>query len=175
MLFRMNALSSWHAVAVGDVLGFEASASGARSVSFEVMASDHVAVYAAEDGFEPVLVGCGHGQFECRYTVAGASVVTISSAVKDAQVFICIRTEPQLITESGETSFTTLAPRRVGPPDEVQQMMRLMKLNADRREAAIMREMRDLRAALSEREPVLVEPVAPAPAPAPEAGGAGEV
>lgn len=158
--FNIGALADWTVVAVGELLTFELPPNGYRRVEFDVIAENYVAcrVLSAEDFWT---VGAGDGQFSVRFSTSEpVSIAFFGDA--DAVVMIRTRVETQVVQESGEASFTTIEPRRPGPNDEMRRLMHLQRINAERREALLMRELQAIRGQVA---------APPAPVPAEPAGG----
>lgn len=151
--FNLGSLRGWRQIAVGELLTFDVPASGFRTVGFDVVCDQFVSAKAVmEDDYW--LVGCGSGQFSIKFATSEPVAVAFTGDPM-ADVFIRTRIETQLLTESGEVSFTEMEPHRAGPPDEVKRMMLMMKYNAERRERLLIEALKDA------RRP------APAPDPAP--------
>lgn len=150
--FNIGALGSWRPVALGELFDFALPQNGYRSVHFDVMASELVAVYAVA-GASTWLVGVGQGMIECKFSTNEAVGVVVTGP-DGADVYMRTRIETQVVDVPDDPIFTSIEPRRVGPPDELKRMMLLMQLNMKRREAELMGDMERRLAAIEARPPV---------------------
>lgn len=164
--FNLGGLQDWQPAIVGDLIDFDIPGEGFRAVMFDVICDRRVAAYGVSADGETWLLGCGDGQFTCRFTTNQRVGVSFASEDGDAVIFIRSPVQSQVIGESAEASFTTIEPRQAGPSDEVRRMMMIMQLNQQRREAALRAEFAAQVEASRDRSQV-IEPEAPAPAPAP--------
>lgn len=140
--FKNGSLSEWQQVKAGDVIAFESGK--AKRVSFQVNANSKVEVWAADnaDMKDAVLQGAAEDKCSVEYTAAGSSWVQIK-AEKSASVFVNIRDVDQRIAPAEKDSFVNIEPR-VRNNDEFARMMKWVKLNEERRDAAMAEERAEL-------------------------------
>jgi hypothetical protein len=132
---KNGSLSEWQQVKAGDVIAFESGK--AKRVSFQVNANSKVEVWAAEnaDMKKAVLQRAAEDKFSVEYTASASSWVQIR-AEKDASVFVNIRDVDQRIAPAEKDSYVNIEPR-VRNNDEFARMMKWLKLNEERRDAAM--------------------------------------
>jgi hypothetical protein len=162
--FKNGSLTEWQQVKAGAVILFETIK--AKRVSFQVNANSKIEVWAADnaDMKEAVLQGAADDKMAVEYTAIGSSWVQIK-AEKGASVFVNIRDVDQRIAPAEKDSFVNIEPR-VRNNDEFARMMKWVKLNEERRDAA----MADERAELAKlREQVSQQSSEQKPQPVPEA------
>lgn len=152
--FNLGSLRGWRQIGVGELLTFDVPTSGFRTVGFDVISDQFVSAKAVMED-EYWLVGCGHGQFSIKFATSEPVAVAFTGDPM-ADIYVRTRFETQLLTESGEVSFTEMEPHRAGPPDEVKRMMLLMKYNADRRERLLLEALQEAR---QPKEPPVPQPV----------------
>ena len=140
--FKNGSLSEWQQVKAGDVIAFESSK--AKRVSFQLNANSKIEVWASDNEKmqNAVLQGAADDKITIEYTSAGSSWVQIK-AEKDAAVFVNIRDVDQRIAASDKDSFVNIEPR-VRNNDEFARMMKWVKLNEQRRDAAMSAEREEL-------------------------------
>jgi hypothetical protein len=140
--FKNGSLSEWQQVKAGDVISFESGK--AKRVSFQVNANSKIEVWAADNEKmeNAVLQGAADDKVTIEYTSAGSSWVQIK-AEKNAAVFVNIRDVDQRIAPSGKDSYVNIEPR-VRNNDEFARMMKWVKLNEQRRDAAMAAEREEL-------------------------------
>ena len=140
--FKNGALREWQQVKAGDVIGFESNRP--RHVKFQVNANSKVEVWASDNAEmkDAVLQGAADDKVAVEYTAQASSWVQIK-AEKGAAVFVNIRDVDQRIENSGAESFVNIEPR-VRKNDEFAQMLRWVKLNEERRDAALAEERAEL-------------------------------
>jgi hypothetical protein len=162
--FKNGSLTEWQQVKAGAVIAFESGK--AKRVSFQVNANSKIEVWASDnkDMNEAVLQGAADDKMTVEYTALGSSWVQIK-AEKGASVFVNIRDVDQRIAPVEKESFVNIEPR-VRNNDEFARMMKWVKLNEERREAA----MADERAELAKlRQQVSQQSSEHQPQPVPEA------
>ena len=162
--FKNGPLSEWQQVKAGDVIAFESGK--AKRVSFQINANSKIEVWAADnaDMKEAILQGAADDKMTVEYTALGSSWVQIK-AEKGASVFVNIRDVDQRIASVEKDSFVNIEPR-VRNNDEFARMMKWVKLNEQRRDAA----MADERAELAKlRDQVSQQSSEQNPQPVPEA------
>jgi hypothetical protein len=140
--FKNGSLSEWQQVKAGDVIAFESGK--AKRVSFQVNANSKIEVWAADNEKmeNAVLQGAADDKVTIEYTAAGSSWVQIK-AEKSAAVFVNIRDVDQRIAASDKDSYVNIEPR-VRNNDEFARMMKWVKLNEQRRDAAMAAEREEL-------------------------------
>lgn len=140
--FKNGTLSEWQQVKAGDVIAFESSK--AKRVSFQVNANSKIEVWAADnaDMKNAVLQGAADDKCQVEYTAVGSSWVQIK-AEKSASVFVNIRDVDQRIAPAEKDSYVNIEPR-VRNNDEFARMMKWVKLNEERRDAAMAEERAEL-------------------------------
>jgi hypothetical protein len=139
--FIVRDLASWEPVSHGADVVFPGTGEIQR-LRFDIMSSRPVRAFLEDESSEEVLVAVGEGLLKVRCTVLGRTVLTVrGSAGPNAEVFVRRRTVPQLLDETDTPSFTTIEPRGVGPSADLRRMMLMVRLNADRREAALRAEI----------------------------------
>jgi len=151
--FKNGALREWQQVKAGDVIAFDSNRP--RNVKFQVNANSKVEVWAADnaDMKDAVLQGAADDKVAVEYTADASSWVQIR-AEKGAAVFVNIRDVDQRIENSGADSFVNIEPR-VRNNDEFARIMKWVKLNEQRRDAALAEERAELakiKAELSEQK-----------------------
>ena len=141
--FKNGALREWQQVKAGDVIAFDSNRP--RNVKFQVNANSKVEVWAADnaDMKDAVLQGAADDKVAVEYTSEASSWVQIR-AEKGASVFVNIRDVDQRIENSGSDSFVNIEPR-VRNNDEFARMMKWVKLNEQRRDAALAEERAELK------------------------------
>jgi hypothetical protein len=162
--FKNGSLTEWQQVKAGAVIAFESSK--AKRVTFQVNANSKIEVWAAynADMKEAVLQGAADDKMSVEYTAPASSWVQIK-AEKGASVFVNIRDVDQRIAPSEKHSFVNIEPR-VRNNDEFARMMKWVRLNEERRDAA----MADERAELAKlRQQVSQQSSEQKPQPVPEA------
>jgi hypothetical protein len=138
--FKNGSLSEWQQVKAGDIIHFESSK--AKRVSFQVIANSKIEVWAGLKEQDGVLQGAAEDKVAVEYTAAGSSWVQIK-AEKSAAVFVNIRDVDQRIAASDKDSYVNIEPR-VRNNDEFARMMKWVKLNEQRRDAAMAAEREEL-------------------------------
>lgn len=140
--FKNGSLSEWQQVKAGDVIAFESGK--AKRVSFQVNANSKIEVWAANnaDMEDAVLQGAADDKCHVEYTAPGSSWVQIK-AEKTASVFVNIRDVDQRIAPAEKDSYVNIEPR-VRNNDEFARMMKWVKLNEERRDAAMAEERAEL-------------------------------
>jgi uncharacterized protein YgiM (DUF1202 family) len=140
--FKNGSLSEWQQVKAGDVIAFESGK--AKRVSFQVNANSKIEVWAAEnaDMKEAVLQRAAEYKCSVEYTAPASSWVQIK-AEKGASVFVNIRDVDQRIAPAEKDSYVNIEPR-VRNNDEFARMMKWLKLNEERRDAAVAQERAEL-------------------------------
>ena len=140
--FKNGSLTEWQQVKAGAVISFESGK--AKRVTFQVMANSKIEVWAADnaDMKQAVLQGAADDKMFVEYTALGNSWVQIK-AEKGASVFVNIRDVDQRIAPAGNDSFVNIEPR-VRNNDEFARMMKWVKLNEERRDAAMADERAEL-------------------------------
>jgi hypothetical protein len=140
--FKNGSLSEWQQVKAGDVIAFESGK--AKRVSFQVNANSKIEVWAADNEKmeNAVLQGAADDKVTIEYTAARSSWVQIK-AEKSAAVFVNIRDVDQRIAASDKDSYVNIEPR-VRNNDEFARMMKWVKLNEQRRDAAMAAEREEL-------------------------------
>lgn len=144
--FDLKDLSAWQRVELGEVLDFPAS--GQRRVRVQVMASDHVEVRATAPGGDPVLVGFGAGAFEVAFSCEGTAAVELSGE-PGTEVWLSGFAPSHVVERTSDEVFTSVMPQGRRNSD-YDRMMFAMRLNEERREAQLGREIESLRAAARE-------------------------
>lgn len=165
--FNLGSLRDWSPITVGELMAFELPASGVRSVVFDLVSDRPVSVHAVSGADESWLVGAGEGQFSVKFVTSEAVGVAVFGS-EDAVVYIRTKNQTQFVSESVDPSFTNPEPRRSGPPDEVKQMMLLMRYNQSRMDAQLLTEREAADARMEEVIERLTSAPASSPAPAPE-------
>jgi hypothetical protein len=140
--FKNGSLNEWQQVKAGDVIAFESAK--AKRVSFQVNANSKIEVWAADnaDMKEAVLQGAAEDKMTVEYTAQASSWVQIK-AEKGAAVFVNIRDVDQRIAQSEKESHVNIEPR-VRNNDEFARMMKWVKMNEQRRDAAMAEERAEL-------------------------------
>jgi hypothetical protein len=140
--FKNGSLSEWQQVKAGDVIAFESGK--AKRVTFQVNANSKIEVWAADNEKmeNAVLQGAADDKVTIEYTAARSSWVQIK-AEKSAAVFVNIRDVDQRIAASDKDSYVNIEPR-VRNNDEFARMMKWVKLNEQRRDAAMAAEREEL-------------------------------
>ena len=140
--FKNGSLSEWQQVKAGDVIAFESVK--AKRVSFQVNANSKIEVWAADnaDMKDAVLQGAAEDKCSVEYRAPASSWVQIK-AEKSASVFVNIRDVDQRIEPSQNDSYVNIEPR-VRNNDDFARMMKLVKLNEERRDAAMAKERAEL-------------------------------
>ena len=140
--FKNGSLTEWQQVKAGAVIAFESSK--AKRVNFQINANSKIEVWAADNAGmkEAVLQGAADDKMVVEYTTIGSSWVQIK-AEKGASVFVNIRDVDQRIAPVEKDSFVNLEPR-VRNNDEFARMMKWVKLNEERRDAAMADERAEL-------------------------------
>jgi hypothetical protein len=140
--FKNGSLSEWQQVKAGDVIAFESGK--AKRVSFQVNANSKIEVWAADnaDMKDAVLQGAAEDKCSVEYTAPASSWVQIK-AEKSASVFVNIRDVDQRIAPAEKDSYVNIEPR-VRNNDEFARMMKWVKLNEERRDAAMADERAEL-------------------------------
>jgi hypothetical protein len=140
--FKNGSLTEWQQVKAGAVIAFESSK--AKRVNFQINANSKIEVWAADNAGmkEAVLQGAADDKMVVEYTTIGSSWVQIK-AEKGASVFVNIRDVDQRIAPGEKDSFVNLEPR-VRNNDEFARMMKWVKLNEERRDAAMADERAEL-------------------------------
>jgi len=161
--FVMGGLADWEPLAVGELLDFRV-VGNFRAVAFDLIADRQVAVYAVSPVLGERLVAVGFGLMAVSFSASEDCAVSVVGD-PDAAIYVRGRVKTQLMPESGDASFTRIEPRQTGTSDEVRRMMVIMRLNAERREAALRGEF-EARLAAREAPPpdAVVEPEPPAEA-----------
>lgn len=163
-MFKMASLADWLPLSCnsGELLAIELGGDEYRRCEFDFVSNEFVSVFAVS-GSDAVLVACGVGDFSTSFSVGAGWALSVAGH-PDAAVYYRTKVASQLIAEGVDPTFTSIEPRRAGPSDEVRRMMLIMRLNADRREAA-MRE--EFQAAIAVRDAsAVLESVVVADAPA---------
>lgn len=157
--FNIGSLHQWFPVAMGELYSFDVDPGDIRRVEFEFIADKVVTVSAISDD-NLWIVGHGDGLCSVKFTtdrVVGICVEGDPSAV----VLFKTRVATQVIADDGSVSYTTIEPRGPRQSDEVKRMMLMMRLNQQRREAALRAEMeerfRERDEQVIERAPTLEE------------------
>jgi hypothetical protein len=165
--FRLGNLDDWRLLDGDNPRRYDIG-DAPYSVVLEAIASEPVALYVDVDGGDgPQLVAQGAGSMRVKFTASAGFVLSAVGADGcSPEVWIKGRRLAQTVAESDIPSFTTIEPRGVGPSSDVQRMMRMIQINAQRREAILRDEMVRMGEALAARPPAA--PVA-APAAAVEA------
>ena len=140
--FKNGSLTEWQQVKAGAVIAFESGK--AKRVIFQVNANSKVEVWASDnaDMKEDVLQGAADDKMSVEYTAPAISWVQIK-AEKGASGFVNIRDVDQRIAPSEKHSFVNIEPR-VRNNDEFARMMKWVKLNEERRDAAMADERAEL-------------------------------
>ena len=140
--FKNGSLSEWQQVKAGDVIAFESGK--AKRVSFQVNANSKIEVWAADnlEMKDAVLQGVANDKMFVEYTAAGSSWAQIK-AEKGASVFVNIRDVDQRIALTEKDSYVNIEPR-VRNNDEFARMMKWVKMNEERRNAAMAAERAEL-------------------------------
>lgn len=155
-MFDLAALTSWEPVEVGAGTPFPGQADRVQSLRFRLMASGPVEAYISGQDGERRLVAVGEGLMHVRCSVVGGGELLVFATDPEGElpdVFVYRRTEAQLRPESDQASFTTIEPRGVGPSDDLRRMMRMVQLNADRREALLRAELDRVRSLQAQPSP----------------------
>jgi hypothetical protein len=166
--FRLGNLDDWRLLDGDNPRRYDIG-DAPYSVVLEAVASEPVALYVNVDGGDgPQLVAQGSGSMRVKFTASAAFVLSAVGTFGDScpEVWIKGKRLAQTVAESDIPSFTTIEPRGVGPSSDLQRMMRMIQINAQRREAILRDEMVRMGEALAARSPAA--PVA-APAAAVEA------
>lgn len=145
-VFSIGSLSDWVPVVVGEPLYFDVAPSGYRQVRFDLLAASYVTVSAVTAAGEVYLVAAGQGLLEVRFS-ASEWVSLVISGPADVPCMLRGYQRSQLIEPSGEVTFTTIEPRSPQPNMEFQRIMRLVQLQAQRREQMLLDQMEALKAA----------------------------
>ena len=140
--FKNGSLNEWQQVKAGDVIAFESGK--AKRVSFQVNANSKIEVWAAYNAEmkDAVLQAAADDKCHVEYTAQGSSWVQIK-AEKSASVFVNIRDVDQRISPSEKDSYVNIEPR-VRNNDDFARMMKWVKLNEERRDAAMAEERAEL-------------------------------
>lgn len=143
MNFAIGALRDWRQLWIGQMMNLDIPANGYRQVMAELLTDRPVAVHAigVEDSW---LVAAGEGLITLKFSTDERVGLAVMG---DPETVVYIRThvETQVVPESDEPPFTTIEPRPAGPSDEIKRLMLAMRLNAERREAALREELDALR------------------------------
>ena len=142
--FKNGALSDWQQIKAGTVIPFFSTK--AKRVSFQVNANSAIEIWAADnaDMKDAVLQGSADDKVAVEYTAAGSSWVQVK-AEKNSAVFVNIKDVDQRVENTGKDSFVNIEPR-VRNNDEFARMMKWLKLNEERRDAAMAAERAELAA-----------------------------
>lgn len=140
-------LAAWTRVEPGQVLDFKSWKP--RHVKFQVTANSPIEIWAASDPemTDKILIGCGDEKLQVEYTSTSDSYVMIKAEKKSA-IYVNCPDLDQSVEQSESPSFTSIEPR-VRNNTEVDRMMQLMKLNEQRRDAALAAERAVLRAEMA--------------------------
>lgn len=140
--FKNGALSEWQQIKAGAVIPFKSSK--AHRVSFQVIANSAIEIWAADNSEMKagVLQGTADDKVAVEFTAAGNSWVQVK-AEKSASVFVNIRDVDQRMENSGKDSFVNIEPR-VRNNDEFARIMKWVKMNEERRDAAMADERAEL-------------------------------
>jgi hypothetical protein len=162
--FKNGSLTEWQQVKAGAVVVFESGKP--KRVSFQVNANSKIEVWASDNEKmeNAVLQGAADDKMTVEYTSSGSSWVQIK-AEKGASVFVNIRDVDQRIAPVEKESFVNIEPR-VRNNDEFARMMKWVKLNEERRDAAMSEERAEL---AKLREQVSQQNSEQKPQPVPEA------
>lgn len=152
--FKMDAVTSWDAVAPKELLEFEATE--ARRIRLALMTNGPTEVWASTESRE-ILVGFGTGQFEVEFTTDSTAYVRCL-ADDDTAIFMRGYAPSMVVPESNEEVFTSIMPRE-RRNTEFDRMVMWTKLNEARREAQLAEAIASLKQAAPS--------VAPAPEPDP--------
>lgn len=163
--FKIKALDDWQELGEGEVLQFPATESGkVRSVGVEFNGVGEYYVLAEEwdptayvvegEVLEPVahgrLVGwTAGGLMRCEFTVRKGAVVSVLGGA--GPVFYKPDAQGVVLKGTGAPKLTTLAVRRQRNP-ELERMMAVVKMNEQRRQQTMERELKRLHAALAKVE-----------------------
>lgn len=151
--FKNGALSEWQQIKAGTVIPFESSK--ANRVSFQVIANSAIEIWAADnvEMKNAVLQGMADDKVAVEFTAVGSTWVQVK-AEKSSAVFVNIRDVDQRVENTGKDSFVNIEPR-VRNNDEFARIFRWVKMNEERRDAAMAEERAELarlKAELSQQE-----------------------
>ncbi len=130
--FKMDAVTSWDAVAPKELLEFEATE--ARRIRLAFMTNGPTEVWASTESRD-ILVGFGTGQFEVEFTTDSTAYVRCL-ADDDTAIFMRGYAPSMVVAESNEEVFTSIMPRE-RRNTEFDRMLMWTKLNEARREAQL--------------------------------------
>lgn len=162
--FNMGALLDWQEIASGEVLRFALPNSGIRQADFQVMADGVVSVCAVGTDNQTWLVGYGSGLLNIKFGMSEEIMLTVFGP-EGCSIYIKTKVGTQVMSESGEPTFTDIEPRRMTQSEKVTRVQEMMAANAQRRVAALMEGLEAQARALEERAAamaaasVVVEPL----------------
>lgn len=158
--FNMGAFDDWNEVGNGEVLRFELPASGVRNADFQIMADDLVSVVATVQDGRALLVGYGSGLISVKFAMVEESQITVMGP-DGCSIWIKTKVGTQVLSESGEASFTDIEPRRMTTSEKITRVQQIMATNAQRRYDAQMAGLAAIQADISAKVALLAssEPV----------------
>jgi hypothetical protein len=139
--FKMDAVTSWDAIAPKELLEFEATE--ARRIRLAFMTNGPTEVWAATESRE-ILVGFGTGQFEVEFTTDATAYVRCL-ADDETSIFMRGYAPSMVVPESVEENLTSIMPRE-RRNTEFDRMVMWTKLNEARREAQLAEAIASLKA-----------------------------
>jgi hypothetical protein len=151
--FKMDAVTSWDAVAPKELLEFEATE--ARRIRLAFMTNGPTEVWASTETRE-ILVGFGTGQFEVEFTTDSTAYVRCL-ADEETAIFMRGYAPSMVVPESVEETFTTIMPRE-RRNTEFDRMIMWTKLNEARREAQFAEAIAAIKAQAAPAAPPQPEP-----------------
>lgn len=135
--FLIGNVRGWNRLPIGEPV--EVAKPGAHR--FEIMTT-HMASVRCVTADDEYVVGAGIGRIGIRMA-CDVPFTLLVTADKAAVVTIRERKVSTIAPPVNDT-FATVTPRPAGPGEEIKRMMRMIQINNERREAALLNEVRRL-------------------------------